>query len=207
MTAKQAPPASQRNAGPILAVLARALAQPGLVLEIAAGSGYHAATFAAALPHLTWQPSDPDPASRESIAAYVSESGLANLRPPLALDVCTAAWPLAAADAVVCINMIHISPWPATLGLFAGAARLQPRLIVTYGPYSIAGDYLAESNLGFDQSLKQRNPAWGIRDVNDVAHAAADYGFTLTETIRMPANNLTLIFSPADKAAARPPRN
>ncbi len=197
MTAKQTAPAAQRNAEPILEILSRVLADRRHVLEIAAGSGYHAGFFAARLPHLIWQPSDPDPAARESIAAYVSESRHGNLRPPVQLDVCATTWPVAGIDALVCINMIHISPWEATLGLFAGAARLKPAVVVTYGPYSIAGDFLAESNIAFDQSLKQRNPSWGIRDVNDVARVAADNGFMLTETIRMPANNLTLIFKPA----------
>ncbi len=195
-----------RNAEPILEIFTRVLAPCRHVLEIASGSGYHAAFFAERLAHLTWQPSDPDPASRESIAAYVSESKLGNLRAPLALDV-TSPWPAVEADAVVCINMIHISPWEATLALFAGAKQLRPATILTYGPYAIAGDFLAESNTAFDQSLKQRNPAWGIRDVNDVARVAAENGFALAETIRMPANNLTLIFSPADKAAGPLPRN
>lgn len=195
MSVKQTPPASMRNAAPLLEIFSRVLAARRHVLEIASGSGYHAAFFTQRLAHLTWQPSDPDPASRESIAAYVSESKLGNLRPPLALDV-TRPWPAVEADAVVCINMIHISPWPATLALFAGAKQLTPKVVVTYGPYSIAGDFLAESNIAFDRSLKQRNPAWGIRDVNDVARVAAENGFALAETIRMPANNLTLVFQP-----------
>ncbi len=162
------------------------------MLEIAAGSGYHAATFARALPHLIWQPSDADPAARESIAAHVAESVLPNLRPPLALDVCVGPWP--AADAVVCINMIHISPWAATEALFKGAKDSGAKTIVTYGPYAIAGDFQADSNIAFDQSLRARNESWGIRDVNDVAATAATCGFRHDETVRMPANNLTLIF-------------
>jgi len=189
------PPAAARNAEPILKVLRRVLVAPVTqVLEIAAGSGYHAATFARALGHLTWQPTDADAGARESIAAYGREMGLANLRPPLALDVCGEPWPIASSDAVVCINMIHISPWEATEALFKGARRLGAKVIVTYGPYSIAGDFLAGSNVAFDQSLKQRNPAWGIRDVNEVARAAKAHDFELAETVRMPANNLTLIF-------------
>ncbi len=163
------------------------------VLEIASGSGYHAATFAAALPHLTWQPSDADPSAHESIAAYVSHRGLPNLLPPLALDV-SGPWLATEADAIVCINMIHISPWAASEALFAGAARLQSDVVVTYGPYSIAGDFRAASNVEFDASLKARNPAWGIRDVNDVARLAGRNGYRLDETEPMPANNLTLIF-------------
>ena len=194
----QAPPAAVRNAGPILAVLKEVLAPPGFtghsLIEIAAGSGYHAPIFARAFPTLTWQPTDAEAAARASIAAHVAAAGLANLRPPLALDVLEDTWPVAAADAVLCINMIHISPWEATLGLFQGARRLGAGLIVTYGPYAIDGDFLAESNVAFDQSLRLRNPAWGIRDVKDVARVAGDCGFRLEETHRMPANNLILIF-------------
>ena len=188
----QAHPASVRNAEPILGVLKAVLSRPALVLEIAAGSGYHAATFARALPHLTWQPSDPDAAARESIAAHVTESALPNLRPPLALDVCAGPWP--PSDAVVCINMIHISPWAATEALFKGAQQSGAKTIVTYGPYAIAGDFQADSNIAFNQSLRARNPSWGIRDVNDVARVAASCGFRHDETVPMPVNNLMLIF-------------
>ncbi|MBY0509916.1 MAG: DUF938 domain-containing protein [Rhodospirillaceae bacterium] len=196
----QAPPASVRNAPPILDVLARVLSPAAFIgrelVEIAAGSGYHAPIFARALPHLRWQPTDADALSLQSIAAHVAAAGLANLRTPLALDVTAATWPVTAADAILCINMIHISPWAATLGLFAGAARLMPQkgLVITYGPYSIDGDFQAESNVAFDQSLRARNSAWGIRDVKDVAAVAAGHGFAHDETVRMPANNLMLIF-------------
>ena len=188
----QVHPASKRNAEPILGVLKAVLSAPAAVLEIASGSGYHAVTFARALPHLTWQPSDPDPAARESIAAHVAESGLANLRPPVALDVCVGPWP--AADAVVCINMIHISPWAATQALFKGARDMGAKTIVTYGPYAIAGDFQADSNIAFDQSLRSRNESWGIRDVTDVARVAVSNGFRHDDTVRMPANNLMLVF-------------
>jgi hypothetical protein len=196
----QAPPASVRNAPPILEVLTRVLSPPAFtgrhLVEIAAGSGYHAPIFARALPHLIWQPTDADALSLQSIAAHVAAAGLANLRKPLALDVTAAPWPMMAADALLCINMIHISPWAATLGLFAGAARLMPHqgLVITYGPYSIDGDFQADSNVAFDQSLRARNSAWGIRDVKDVAAVAARHGFLHDETVRMPANNLMLIF-------------
>jgi SAM-dependent methyltransferase len=197
--AKQQPPAAVRNAGPITEVLARVLApyreRKGAILEIAAGSGYHAAHFAGAFPELTWQPSDPDAAARESISEYAATSGLANLRPPLALDV-RAPWPAVNADAIVCINMIHISPWAATLALFENAARIIPNdgRLITYGPYAIDGDFLAESNVAFDASLKDRNPEWGIRDVREIEKVARTNGLMLAETVRMPANNLTLIF-------------
>ncbi len=194
----QAPPASVRNAPPILEVLTRVLTPSAFagreLVEIAAGSGYHGPIFARALPHLTWQPTDADALSLQSIAAHVAAAGLANLRKPLILDVTAATWPVTAADIVLCINMIHISPWAATLGLFAGAARLGADVVITYGPYAMDGDFQAESNVAFDQSLRARNSAWGIRDVKDVAAVAADQGFTHAETVRMPANNLMLIF-------------
>ena len=193
------PPASARNAGPISEQLARLLApvraRGGLVLEIASGSGYHASVFARALPELTWQPSDADAGARDNIEAHRLDTGLANFRPPLALDV-EAPWPIDGADAVVCINMIHISPWAATLALFRGAAKILPAggLLVTYGPYSIDGDFRGQGNVDFDASLKSRNASWGIRDVNDVTGVAAAAGFSRREPIPMPANNLILVF-------------
>lgn len=197
---KQIPPASVRNTPPLREILTRVLgpeALPhGCVLEIAAGSGYHAAAFAAALPHLAWQPTDPDESARASIAAYVADAKLANLRPPLPLDVCADPWPVTACDAIVCINMIHISPWAAAIGLFTGAGRtLAPGgTLITYGPYAINGDFQAESNVIFDQSLRARNPAWGIRDLADLMPLAGAHGLTLQERIPMPANNHTLVF-------------
>lgn len=193
------PPASQRNAEPIRQELERILApiraRKGLVLEIAAGSGYHAAVFAKAFPEVIWQPTDPDAGARDNIAAHVAAAQLPNLQAPLTLDV-EAPWPVARADAILCVNMIHISPWSATLALFAGAAKtLAPGgVLVTYGPYSIDGDFQGQGNIDFDASLKSRNPAWGIRDVSDVSRVAADNGFALRETIRMPTNNLILAF-------------
>ena len=197
---KQIPPASVRNTPPLRDVLTRVLGPDtlprGRVLEIASGSGYHAAAFAAALPHLEWQPSDPDPGAGASIAAYIAEARLANLRAPLKLDAAAGTWPVASADAMVCINMIHISPWPATEGLFKGAARTLPAggVLITYGPYAINGDFQADSNAAFDQSLRSRNPAWGIRDLADIEPLARSCSFELAERIAMPANNHTLIF-------------
>lgn len=198
---KQIPPASVRNTPPLLGVLTRVFAparlRAGTVLEIASGSGYHASAFAAALPHLTWQPTDADKGARLSIAAYVSDAGLANLRPPLALDVRDAVWPLPAAEAIVCINMIHISPWAATVGLFQGAGRTLSRgqTLLTYGPYAIDGDFQAQSNVDFDQSLRTRNPEWGIRDVSEIEPLAKTSGLVLSERIAMPANNHALVFT------------
>ncbi len=197
---KQIPPASVRNTPPLRDVLTRVLGPDALprgrVLEIASGSGYHAAAFAAALAHLEWQPTDPDEGACASIAAYVADAGLANLRAPLTLDAAAEAWPITSADAMVCINMIHISPWAATVGLFQGAARTLPPggVLVTYGPYVIDGDFQAGSNVAFDQSLRGRNPAWGVRDLKDIEPLARSCGFELAERIAMPANNHTLVF-------------
>ncbi len=195
----QAPPSAVRNAEPILEVLQRAFAPPFKgteVLEIASGSGYHAQTFARAFPHLAWQPTDPTADALASIAAHVEQAKLSNLRQPLMLDVCSNPWPVNRADAVVCINMIHISPWAATEGLMQGCGRILPPggVLVTYGPYVLDGDFLAESNVAFDESLRSRNPAWGIREVSAVTAAAEAQGLRRPDLVRMPANNLTLIF-------------
>ena len=190
-----APPA-ERNQGPILEVLRRVLPAKGLVLEIASGTGQHVAHFAAALPKLDWQPSDPDPELRASIAAWIAHAGLANLRPPLALDVGAPAWPLARAEAVLCINMIHIAPWAAAEALVAGAARLLGRggVLYLYGPYRMGGRHTAESNAAFDADLRARNPEWGVRDLEAVAALAERSGFGAAETVAMPANNFSVVF-------------
>jgi len=190
---KQHAPAAARNRAPIREVLARVLPARGTVLEIASGSGEHAVAFAAAFPDLAWQPSDPSSAARASIAAWRAEAQLANLRAPIELDASAAAWPIDAADAIVCINMIHIAPWQAALGLLAGAARVLPPggLLYLYGPYRHAGE-IAPSNAAFDDSLRARDPRWGVRDVDDLVAAAR--GLTLHETIAMPANNHSLVF-------------
>jgi len=193
---KRHAPATLRNRDAIGAVLADWLPAAGTVLEIASGSGEHIVHFAAAFPHLGWQPSDPDPAGLTSIAAYRAEAGLANIAPPLALDASANAWPTGHADAILCINMVHISPWAATLGLFAGAARLlaADAPLILYGPYIEPGVPTADSNLAFDASLRGRDPAWGLRDTGDVMAAAADAGFAFAERRAMPANNLMLLF-------------
>ena len=192
---KQHAPATERNREPIGAVLARALPTTGVVLEIASGSGEHAVQFARAFPHLAWQPSDPDATALASIAAWRDEARLPNLRAPVQLDASAPTWPVSAADAVVCINMIHISPWPATLGLVAGAARMLPPrgLLYLYGPCLIDG-VTAPSNTAFDRSLRSRNASWGVRELRDVEAAAAAAGFTLADTVVMPANNHSLLF-------------
>jgi SAM-dependent methyltransferase len=201
MASRPAPPAfsaaAERNKDPILTVLESVLPVKGRVLEIASGSGQHVCYFAASLPGLEWQPSEPDDESRAGVAHRVRESGLANVLPPVALDVQAPRWPVGDEyDAVVCINMIHISPWSATHGLFRGAARvLRPRgLLVTYGPYLESGTAVP-SNLEFDASLKRRNPEWGLRELDDVSRVGGSHGLHLEKTVHMPANNLTLVFA------------
>jgi hypothetical protein len=192
-----ASPATARNAGPILAVLTAHLPARGRVLEVASGAGEHAVAFAGALPGLEWTPSDPSAEARASIAAWAAAAALPNLRPPLALDMLEpATWPEGPFAAMLCVNMIHISPWAATEGLMRLAgSRLGPAgLLATYGPYREAETPLAPSNAAFDASLKARNPAWGLRDRDAVAAAAKAEGLALTRRVQMPANNLMLLF-------------
>jgi SAM-dependent methyltransferase len=193
---RQYRPHVARNRDPILDVLRRVLPPKGLVLEIASGSGEHAAYFAQGLSALDWQPSDPDPLALASIAAHCADASLPNLLPPLRIDVTAAQWPVERADAVICCNMIHIAPWAACEGLIAGAARILPAggLLYLYGPYKIGGRHTAPSNIAFDEQLRARNPAWGIRDLDDVTALAGRHGFVLAETMPMPANNLSVIF-------------
>jgi SAM-dependent methyltransferase len=185
-----------RNREPILEVLKRVLPPRGLVLEVASGSGEHAAYFAMALPGLSWQPTDPDAEALASIAAHRAAAGAPNLLAPLHLDVTADDWPVERADAVVCANMIHIAPWTACEGLIAGAARALPPggILYLYGPYKIDGRHTAPSNQEFDVSLRERNPLWGIRELTDVVALAARHGFAVAETVKMPANNLSVIF-------------
>lgn len=192
-----ASPAAARNRGPILEVLKAHMPARGRVLEIAAGAGEHAVAYAGALPGLEWTPSDPSAEARASIAAWAEAAGLPNLRPPLALDVLDeAGWPEGPFGAIVCINMIHISPWAATEGLMKLAGRVLPvgGLLATYGPYLEAEVPPAPSNAAFDESLKARNPAWGLRDRDAVAAAAKAEGLALTRRVGMPAENLMLLF-------------
>ena len=193
---KQYAPSAARNRDVIADVLAGELPDSGLVLELASGSGEHALHFAGRFAQLEWQPSDPDEAARASIAAWREWEALPNLRAPIALDASAPDWPLAKADAVVCINMIHISPWASAEGLFAGASRLLApgAPLVLYGPYLEDDVETAPSNLAFDTSLKQRNPEWGIRRIEDVDALAAAAGFARTRRVQMPANNLMLVY-------------
>jgi SAM-dependent methyltransferase len=185
-----------RNREPILGVLRRVLPPQGLVLEVASGSGEHAAYFAQHLPTLEWQPSDPDAEALASIAAHRAAAGVPNLLAPLRLDVTSAPWPVERADAIVCNNMIHISPWGASEGLIAGAGRVlsQEGVLYLYGPYRIDGRHTAPSNQAFDVSLRAQDPLWGVRDLADVSALAVRHGLVLDETVAMPANNLSVIF-------------
>ena len=190
-------PSTARNREPILRVLEPRMPASGLVLEVAAGAGEHAVYFAKAFPALQWRPTDPDPDALASIAAWREQAGLPNLLQPLRLDASAPdSWPVTRADVVIAINMIHISPWSATQGLMTGAGRVLPPggLLVTYGPYLERDVPTALSNLEFDRYLKGRDAAWGLRDRDAVATAAASQGLALVERIAMPANNLTLVF-------------
>ena len=167
------------------------------MLEIASGTGQHVCFFAGALPGIRWQPTEPDEPSREAIAIRIHAAGLANVEPPIALDVLEPHWPVTGTfDAVVCINMIHISPWSATHALCRGAARAldtQGKLVL-YGPYLENGTAV-QSNLDFDASLKRRNPEWGLRDLDEVTRVANAHGLQRQQIVRMPANNLTVVFA------------
>jgi hypothetical protein len=190
-------PSTARNRDPILEVLRPRLPASGLVLEVAAGAGEHAAYFAAAFPALQWRPTDADDEALASIAAWRRQAGLDNLLPPLRLDASQPdAWPVARADAMVAINMIHISPWPAAEGLMTGAARVLPPGggLFLYGPFIESGVPTAPSNMEFDQSLRRRDPAWGIRRLDDLTALGVEHGLSHSERIAMPANNLILVF-------------
>jgi len=189
-------PATQRNRDAILDVLRGVLPPSGLVLEIASGSGEHIVHFANALPGLTFQPSDPEDAAQLSIAAWAGETGLANIRPPLAIDVRREPWPIMQADAMLCINMIHISPWEATQALMRNAGRILSKgaPLYLYGPYRRKDIVTADSNEAFDADLKSRNPQWGLRQLDDVAELAHAAGFSGPEVTPMPANNLSVVF-------------
>ncbi|MEW6766420.1 MAG: DUF938 domain-containing protein [Pseudomonadota bacterium] len=189
-------PATERNRDAILDVLRGVLPRSGVVLEIASGSGEHIVHFAKAFPNLVFQPSDPEDAARESIAAWTGAAGLKNIQPPVLLDASAKTWPLDNADAVLCINMIHIAPWSATEGLMRSASRiLKPGApLYLYGPYRQANVATAPSNEAFDESLKSRNSEWGLRNLDDVAALAKREGFFAPEVTSMPANNLSVVF-------------
>ena len=189
-------PAALRNRQPIAEVLRDWLPNSGLVLEVASGTGEHAAFFASLFPQLDWQPSDTDPMALGSIEARQADSGLPNLRQPVILDVTMARWPVESADALLSSNMVHISPWAAALGLLDGAQRVlrQGAPLILYGPWIVPGVETAPSNLAFDADLKSRDPAWGLRRVDDFAAEAEARGLALADQREMPANNRMLLF-------------
>ena len=193
---KREAPAAARNRQPILDVLRTCLPAAGLVLEVASGTGEHAVHFAQALPALVFQPTDPGVEQRASIDDWTQTLGLPNVRPALALDASAEPWPVDRADAVVCINMIHIAPWSATIGLMRGAARLLApgSVLFLYGPYHRDGRPTSPGNEAFDQSLRQQNAAWGIRDLEDVTALGKREGFAVDRAVDMPANNLSVVF-------------
>lgn len=189
-------PATARNREPILDVLQRHLPSRGLVLEVASGSGEHVMHFAKACgPDLIFQPSDPDPGARASIDAWAAKLGLRNIQPAIALDAASEDWPLRRADAVICINMIHIAPWMAAVGLMRGAARVLPvgGVLYLYGPFRRDGHHTAPSNDAFDRDLRARDPAWGVRDLEAVAALGEANGFAQHVVEEMPTNNLSLV--------------
>jgi hypothetical protein len=198
MNAKQHAPATLRNREPIAEVLAHELPASGTVLEIAAGTGEHAVYFAERFPALAWQPTDPSVEALASIAAYGAEYAGENLRAPLLLDAAAPeSWRVAAADAIVCINMVHISPWEATLGLFRGAAQVlgsSGAPLILYGPYIEQGVETAPSNHEFDANLKARNPAWGLREAEALDALAASHGMGRSARYALPANNIMLVY-------------
>jgi Protein of unknown function (DUF938) len=190
--AREFSPSAARNRGPIREVLTRVLPKKGIALEIGSGTGEHVICFAKALPGLLWLPSDPDAASRASIKAWRAIEGLANVRAPVAIDVREKVWGVendAPFDAMISLNMVHIAPWEAALGLLAGAG-----VLVFYGPFMLGGTHTAASNAAFDADLKRRDPRWGVRDVDELIGAAAPHGLELLELVAMPANNISLVF-------------
>ncbi|NJL85832.1 MAG: DUF938 domain-containing protein [Leptolyngbyaceae cyanobacterium SM1_1_3] len=210
--ARQYAPATQRNREPILHILQQVLPSRGTVLEISSGTGEHAVFLAPRLRSLTWITSDPDPTARASITAWQTECKTDNLYGPLVLDVREVQWPVEQDPlpellrrlnlqqqpiaAIVNINMIHIAPWSACLGLMAGAERILPAggVLYLYGPFKQNAEHTAPSNAAFDASLQARNPQWGVRDLAEVSAIAQQHQLDLLKTVTMPANNLSVVF-------------
>ena len=194
-------PSPERNKHAILQVLREHIphtpGQDRLCLEIAAGSGQHAAHFAAGLPDTIWQASDPNPRHVASIQAWLDWTGLTKTPAPLCLDTRNRPWPIQSADAVLCINMIHISPWESCISLFDEASTILSKegVVYLYGPFSIGGKHTSQSNIAFDESLQSQDSSWGVRDLNDVSAIARRHGFRLIANLGMPANNLSVIFT------------
>lgn len=192
----QAHPSAQRNVGPIVEAVSPLLPRSGLVLEIASGGGYHSAVLADANPNLTWQPTDQDPDARDRIAQTVSEAALPNLNAPLEVNAEAAVWPIETADAILCCNMIHISPWSSAQGLFAGAGRVLSGggILFLYGPFKVGGVHTAPSNESFQEWLTQQNPEWGVRDAEEVDDLGTQAGLSIEQSIEMPANNMLRVY-------------
>lgn len=190
---RRSAPAALRNRGPILAALRQYLPETGIVLEVASGTGEHISFFARHLPDLRWQPSAPSPAARQSISEWVAHDGLTNVNAPLNLDA-TLPWPEMQAAAIICINMVHISPWEATVGLMRHARSVLPDggLLYLYGPYRCSDRPFAPSNEAFDRELRSRDPRWGIRELDDVIACASEHGLAFEHSAEMPANNLSI---------------
>ena len=193
---RQYAPATLRNRDFIVGVLRDVLPTKGVILEIASGSGEHVVHFARNFPSLVFQPSDREPDALQSVAAWLKAMGVTNVRAPMVLDVSQSPWPIASADGIICINMVHISPWESALGLVRGAAAILPPTapLYLYGPYKREGFATASSNQAFDRSLRDRDPTWGLRDLEAVAAAAQSVGFSIPTIIEMPANNLSVVF-------------
>jgi hypothetical protein len=193
---RQYAPATVRNRDFVLDVLRDVLPLRGRILEIASGSGEHVVHFASNLQGLTFQPSDPEPEALLSTAAWVKAAEVTNVWAPTVLDASQSPWPIASADGIICINMVHISPWDATSGLITGAAAILPRgsPLYLYGPYKRKGFATAPSNEAFDRNLRDRNPTWGLRDLEAVAAIAQSVGFSVPTITEMPANNLSVVF-------------
>jgi SAM-dependent methyltransferase len=191
-----ASPSAQRNKEPIAEVLEQVLPQAGLVLEVGSGTGEHTVHFARVMPHLIWQPSERDSDCLRSITAWAAVEAQANVRQPLDLDVTDDQWPIAAADAIVCINMIHIAPWSVTQALLRGASRILPTggLVCLYGPYRVAGKHTSASNRAFDAQLRAMNAEWGVRELDALSNEARAFNVELERTFEMPANNLIAVF-------------
>jgi SAM-dependent methyltransferase len=189
-------PATVRNRDFILDVLRDVLPTTGVILEIASGSGEHVVHFASNFPSLVFQPSDPEPEALLSVAAWVKAAQVTNVRAPIVLDASQSPWPIASADGIICVNMVHISPWDATVGLIRGAASILPpgSPLYLYGPYKRKGFATAHSNEAFDGNLRDRNPTWGLRDLETVTAIAESVGFSVPTVTEMPANNLSVVF-------------
>ena len=193
---RQYAPATARNRDFILDVLRQVLPTTGVIIEIASGSGEHVVHFARNFPSLVFQPSDPEPDALRSISAWTKATNVTNVRAPIVLDVSQLSWPIASADGIICINMVHISPWDTTVGLIRGAAAILPpgSPFYLYGPYKRKGFATAPSNQAFDRNLCDRNPSWGLRDLEAVAAIAQSIGFSVPAVTEMPANNLSVVF-------------